>query len=154
MKPSLANKSDSSGSSSLEDEDETSTASTAINTTVPRSANHQQHREKHLVSRMDHHRIGDLIVDDDDVDDDNDDEDDHMNNSKGNQQHQLQQQQQQSRDELYDNLHSSILAASHSDENVNDLDFQLSANSRPFALLNVQDTRFLGIYIYLFSRTK
>lgn len=122
MKSSLVNKPDSSGSS---EDDEASTASTAINTS------NQQHRDKYLISRMEHHRdMGgngrvshghyDLVVDDDRND---------------------------ARDELYDNLNSSL---AHSDENVNDLDFQMSANSRPFGLLNAQDNRFLGNYCVSF----
>ena len=142
-------KSDSGGSvsSSLEDEDEASTASTAINTSTLASKS-QQHREKYLISRMDHrnhhhHQDDDeeeevksnpkyqpdqLIVDDDD--------DEEMN-----------------RDELYDNLNSSSMsprvptAQQPIDENVNDLDFQMSANVRPFVALTsnmTQDNRFLG----------
>lgn len=123
---SLISKSDSGGSSpSVEDDDDASTASTAINTAAASSA---QHREKYLISRMDHRRdnipnsndgVGmqhhhnhyDLIVDDDRKD-----------------------------NELYDNLNASNLT--HSDENVNDLDFQMTTNSRPFGL--AQDNRFLG----------
>lgn len=125
---SLISKSDSSGSSpSVEDDDDASTASTAINTAA---ASNAQHREKYLISRMDHRRDNipssndgvagggimqhhhyDLIVDDDRKD-----------------------------NELYDNLNASNLT--HSDENVNDLDFQMTTNSRPFGL--AQDNRFLG----------
>lgn len=146
-------KSDSGGSvsSSLEDEDEASTASTAINTSTLASKN-QQHREKYLISRMDHrnHHHQD------------DDEDEEVKTNPKYQPDQLivddDDDEEMNRDELYDNLNSSSMSprvptTSSSqqqqpiDENVNDLDFQMSANVRPFVALTsnmTQDNRFLG----------
>lgn len=96
-------------------DDEASTASTAINTAVV-----NQFRQKHLISRLDHRndhhhqQQNDLEVDED----------------------------EEAKDELYDNLNSSSLTPS--DENVNDLDFQMSSNARPFTLAANQDAHYLG----------